>query len=445
MKKQYIIPMLMILMIFILPVDIMNQPNWWNCDWGKRKQITINNAGSSVLTDFPAYIRVMYDSDMQNDYDDLRFISGTTELDYEIEYHDNSYADMWVRIPTLAIGTTTIYMYYDNPAVGSGETIASVWDTNYVMIHHMGGNTYSDIDDSTAHNNDVTSESGDPAYNTAGKVGDAIDFDGNDYLSVDDSSSLDISRDITLEAWIYLKNETGNQNVNQKGNNYALFEIRSGGTPYCVLYDGSWQKFNFNHNAAWFKNGWHYIAVTYDGATVRTFVDGESPLSYSYSKNLTQNNDKLGIAINEAWKDAPFTGIIDEMRISDNARADDWILQSYHMIANQTTYVHFGDEERERCDGALFHPPYQPPDFNESMRSLASHRISQVQSLLEEVQGLLTELDQSSSTSCFDRLTDVETYLEKAETFFMSGNYIAANYWVLQAYNLLQEIQECFT
>jgi hypothetical protein len=63
---------------------------------------------------------------------------------------------------------------------------------------------------------------------------------------------------------------------------------------------------------------------------------------------------------------------------------------------------------------------------------LVAYRISQVQSLIEEVQktcdSLKDENDPLYSTCCINRLDGVTEYLEMAETFYMGGNYIAANY-----------------
>ena len=80
--------------------------------------------------------------------------------------------------------------------------------------------------------------------------------------------------------------------------------------------------------------------------------------------------------------------------------------------------------------------------------SLASYRISQVQSLLEEAQKTCTKLkdeeDPLYNTCCINRLDEIIEYLEMAEKFFMGGNYIAANYWALKALNLLHEIEESY-
>ena len=90
----------------------------------------------------------------------------------------------------------------------------------------------------------------------------------------------------------------------------------------------------------------------------------------------------------------------------------------------------------------------QPIDTNKPMRSLAAHRISQVQRLFEEIQRTCDKLkdedDPLYNGCCANRLDEVQEFLEMVEKFYMGGNYIAANYWALKALNLLQEIEECY-
>jgi hypothetical protein len=61
---------------------------------------------------------------------DIRFTSedGETLLSYWIEsWVEDTSAIIWVKIPTLVIGTTTIYMYYDNPVVSDASDGESVF------------------------------------------------------------------------------------------------------------------------------------------------------------------------------------------------------------------------------------------------------------------------------------------------------------------------------
>jgi hypothetical protein len=94
----------------------------WLSDYSKRKTITVTS--SSSLSNYQILLTVAYDSDMQADFDDLRFTSDdeTTLIDYWIESKtDSSTAKVWVEVPTLASGDTTIYMYYGNPSAATAS------------------------------------------------------------------------------------------------------------------------------------------------------------------------------------------------------------------------------------------------------------------------------------------------------------------------------------
>ena len=99
--------------------------------YAKRQPITINSA--SALTDYQVKLIVAYDTDMQPDFDDLRFTSSdqTTELSYWLESKtDSTTATIWVKIPSLASGDNTIYMYYAN----ASATTASNGDNTFVFF-----------------------------------------------------------------------------------------------------------------------------------------------------------------------------------------------------------------------------------------------------------------------------------------------------------------------
>ena len=51
------------------------------------------------------------------------------------------------------------------------------------MVHHMTGDDWDDLDDSTANHWDITNDYGNPAYNQDGILGKCVDFDGSgDFL-----------------------------------------------------------------------------------------------------------------------------------------------------------------------------------------------------------------------------------------------------------------------
>jgi hypothetical protein len=89
-------------------------------EWGKMKPLSITNSGDQTITDYVLELTIPYDTDMQIDFDDLRFAD---ENSYPLTYWmgemiPGDSVDILVRIPhLLAQQTTTIYMFYDNPSV----------------------------------------------------------------------------------------------------------------------------------------------------------------------------------------------------------------------------------------------------------------------------------------------------------------------------------------
>ena len=152
-------------------------------------------------------------SDFQSDGSDIRFTASdnSTNLDYEIESWDvngNSY--VWVRIPTVAAGgTTTIFMYFDNPSATLGSNPTSLW-TRYNAVWHLeesASGTAPQFKDSTAAAKHGTAVSG--PTTAAGIIGNALDLNGN-YDSMDVGSLMStLGGSATLSYWIKT-NQTGN-------------------------------------------------------------------------------------------------------------------------------------------------------------------------------------------------------------------------------------------
>ncbi len=119
---------LLILFFLVWIIGLGNQAqsasNWYNTSWSKRKAITITGSTGGAQTDYQIKTTVSYDSDMQPDFDDVRFTNsdGVTLLNYWLESKtDSSTADFWVKVPSIPASpnTTIIYMYYGNSSASS--------------------------------------------------------------------------------------------------------------------------------------------------------------------------------------------------------------------------------------------------------------------------------------------------------------------------------------
>ena len=324
-----------------------------------RRQITVDHTKVSSScgsdpSDFPILISISGDVNLKtvangghvqnsSGYDIVfRNSTGLDQLYHEVEKYDGSAGTLvaWVKIPTLSrTSDTTIYMYYGNPCVSAAtESPTNVWDSNYVGVWHLkesGNGTANEFKDSTTVNNGQGG-GGTAAYvptlSTSGKIDGAQSFDGtNDYISVPNNSSLNVTSGLTMEAWVYLSNSSNNQKIVGKtadpaGYGYLL------GVQTCHLYPEIWNSQDTDYT---FTSGtissstWTHLAVTWKtSGSMIGYINGSQVNSISagnYNIGTSTNVLRIGAT---PWNNPPtqfFTaGTIDEVRISNTARTQCW-------------------------------------------------------------------------------------------------------------------------
>lgn len=107
-------------------------PAWYSTSWTKRKAVTVTGSSAGAQTNYQIKVTVAYDSDMQADFDDVRFTSsdGTTLIDHWLESKtDSNTADFWVEVPSIPASPSTVfvYMYYGNSGASSASSGASTF------------------------------------------------------------------------------------------------------------------------------------------------------------------------------------------------------------------------------------------------------------------------------------------------------------------------------
>lgn len=116
-----------------------------------RRKITVDNSGNAeTLTDYQVLFNVTYDSDMQPDFDDLRFTwydktsAQEISINYWVDkYVDSEYALIWVEIPLIrGLGQETAYMYYGDP----DATSESNGEETFVFFDGFSTDTTSDYE-----------------------------------------------------------------------------------------------------------------------------------------------------------------------------------------------------------------------------------------------------------------------------------------------------------
>ncbi|MBU7023078.1 MAG: hypothetical protein HXS40_02835 [Theionarchaea archaeon] len=87
----------------------------------------------------------------------------------------------------------------------------------------------------------------------------------------------------------------------------------------------------------------------------------------------------------------------------------------------------------------------KPTDNNQQVQSLANNRIQEARNMLESLNQRFASLQNEGkdTTPCEELIKQVEEYLRLAEENYQRGNYIAANYWALQATAAMEKAEKC--
>jgi hypothetical protein len=162
------------------------------------------------------------------------------------------------------------------------------------------------------------------AQSRPGRFGRALWFDGvNDWVTVADSSALDVSSAMTVEAWVNPAVVGGWQTVLLKegaGNMaYELYSNNDVSRPgmYFTGTNGTIRSATGTTKIA--ANTWTHIAVSYDGTNMRFYVNGVLVRTVARSGAIIATSGPLHIGGNDVWGGEFYSGLIDEVRIYNRA------------------------------------------------------------------------------------------------------------------------------
>jgi methionine-rich copper-binding protein CopC len=163
-----------------------------------------------------------------------------------------------------------------------------------------------------------------------GKFGSGLQFTGaaNSMVTIADSTSLHLTSGMTLEAWVYpttlnsiddgwcavvAKDNPGNANDIL----YSMYAAQGTGTgPSTHLLVGSTDR-GTGSAGLLPLNTWTFVSSTYDGATIRTYVNGTQVATKAQTGPIVSKSSPLHIGGD--WSGEMFTGIIDNVRIYNGA------------------------------------------------------------------------------------------------------------------------------
>ena len=154
-----------------------------------------------------------------------------------------------------------------------------------------------------------------------GKLGQAGSFNGS--ARVNTTTWLDnIKSGMSWSAWVYKTSNLNSYNMFM-GQYLPYFAFMSTGTFYFSPHINGTQ-YVIQSPTTYPLNTWHHAVATYDGTTVKLYVNGVLQAQSVLPGTLTTNTgDTFGIGDgrgNASWY--PFVGLIDDVRIYDHALSE---------------------------------------------------------------------------------------------------------------------------
>jgi len=154
----------------------------------------------------------------------------------------------------------------------------------------------------------------------AGRFGNALDFDGvDDWVTVKAPRARSAT---TVEAWVY---------PTRRGGSLALSETKRGAA-WSLYGDEAGIGPRFARGPTPQLRRWTHLAMTYDGTTIRRYVNGALSGTRAAKGAIAASSYPLRFGGNAVWKEW-FKGRLDEVRVYDRA------LSPAHIATDMTTPI----------------------------------------------------------------------------------------------------------
>jgi gliding motility-associated-like protein len=167
----------------------------------------------------------------------------------------------------------------------------------------------------------------------AGDFGSALNFDGtDDVVSVPNNTALNISGNISVEAWI--KPASGGTNIQNVISKSTSSGVGSNTGYIFPRTDDNWGNFNgYLHIGGLWRSVsspyptdglFHHLAMTYDGTNIRLYLDGNLVKTQAQTGTIATNTNSLALGNQPGFTEL-FKGTLDEARIWNAALTADQI------------------------------------------------------------------------------------------------------------------------
>lgn len=345
-----------------------------------RQKITIDKDKiASTLTDFPVlitdisdgHVNSSFEAILQADWDDLRFGNEAGNVQYAADMSELDVANgdtiIWVKVPSVASGTDTDIWAWggdsgaSRPARDATYGDENVWDANYVAIWHLNEaldpGTADVHKDMTSNDNHGQLTDGDAdSQQGTGKIGKAVDFNGDADLIDTGDLTGEPTTDFTISFWFDRDDWTDNTRryffskmVTNLSSGWS-WQSWSNTTGWFFYMDDNTAGFDEQNLGLSDNTLYYYVITKVSGDDYpKMYLNGSlETVDQPTTRNGTDISSAEVFQI-AADSDSDFPGfhdgIIDEMRVSDDARAAGWFSASYNSQNSPSTFASAGATE----------------------------------------------------------------------------------------------------
>jgi hypothetical protein len=238
-----------------------------------------------------------------------------------------------VRIFSKALSSNEVGKLYGN---GAGEIACAYTSTTDDAAYPIANTAYYKLDNNSK----------DSARST-GKFNEGAIFNGSSSKIVLPTSTFSPST-FSLSAWCNVTSDTDENTIlelfdNQTYPNHTTIVLSAGGTGYSsrfLLRNYATNQYNYNPSGTVSKNVWKHYAMTYDGSTVKSYIDG----SLVDSGSLTLSNTVgtiSSIQIGLSSGSRHLNGSIDQVRIYNTALDSTDVSNLYAETVSDTSTLSF--------------------------------------------------------------------------------------------------------
>ena len=257
---------------------------------------------------------------------------------------------------------------------------------------------------------------GDPKWVT-GKLGGALEFNGDDYLNCGNGPSLQIRDELTMAFWF---------KVDAFQNTWEAFMAKGDDSYRASRGDGSGNATHLGISGTsvgggngWFNGTiivtdgqWHHYAATYDGTAGRIYIDGVLDVTSPGTGRINQSTYDFLIGENQQAQGRFFNGLLDEVRLYNRALTEVEILDV--MAGAGSVYpLAYGSNP---ANGVLIEDmwvslSWQAGDFAVSHNLYFGTNFNDVnEATVDDQRGLLVVQNLEDTTFSLDRLNYGTTY-----------------------------------